>query len=425
MARLSQALHLRQLAQRLVASGSDAVHQPVVIFAALARLQRARPRLVASLRSSRGQLATQTLNHSKLKFWRGLAEPAQVLSSDLEELLQSLETTESWQQACASNAQHRSALAEQSWNYEARLNNVAELITRLKASVRAERRNKLIFWHHFDARGFVPQSWQTVLTALIQQGWVVVVSSSRLQESNKEALERAGCILSHRQNLGLCLGAYRDFCCLLNDQRSLRNQIQTLVLCNDSTLPLGGPNPFCLHAEQIHQTLEASGAKLMGLTDSVQTRAYHIQTYFLALNASLLQHPTWETFWFHLNPKGEKDDLIQRGEVGLSQWLLRHNIPLDAMYSLTSLLLESQTVLKALEQLDLRQPEQMNITLMCWEALLQAGCPVIKKQLLLEPPDFLPQSVPLAYLGRHLSAADQELSEDLSQLLQSRFLRPW
>ena len=64
-----------------------------------------------------------------------------------------------------------------------------------------------------------------------------------------------------------------------------------------TTLPLGGTKPFCLQTETIHQELKSSGAKLMGLTDSVQTRAYHLQTYFLALNSALLSDSLWTEFW--------------------------------------------------------------------------------------------------------------------------------
>ena len=424
MARLEQALQLRQLAQRLAASSQETLHQPAVVFGCLARLQNARPRLIASLRASLGQRASRRSQHPKLKLWQSLATPDQVSSNDLSELLAAIRQTESWQQACSTDERHRAAWSQEPWNYQARLNNAPELLRHLEAAFQPHQAVKLLFWHHFDAMGFVPQSWHNVLAALVQQGWVVVVSSSGLATNAEAALLRCGCLISHRQNLGLCLGAYRDFCCLLDGHRHLRERIQTLVLCNDSTLPLGGNKPFCLQAETIHQQLKSSEAKLMGLTDSVQTKAYHIQTYFLALNSALLSTSVWTDFWEALDLRGHKDDLIQRGEVGLSQWLLRHNIAVEAIYSLASILLQSATVDQALKQLDLRQPEQLNTTLMCWNALLNAGCPVIKKQLLLEPPEFLPQTIPMAGLSAHLTAADEALMQDLEHLLQSRFLKP-
>ena len=414
MARLKQALQLRTLAQRLAASDLECSHQPVVVFGSLASLNKARPRLVASLRATVGRQATRRFRQPKLKLWGTLATPDQVLTSDLEVLLRSLKQTEAWQQA----------LTPQRWNYEDRMDDAPELITNLQAASQTHQSMKLFFWHHFDAMGFVPQTWRNVLAELVQQEWVVVVSSTKLQPGVESALKQSGCLISGRKNLGLCLGAYRDFCCLLDDHRSLRDRIQTLVLCNDSTLALGGAQPFCLEADAMHQQLMTCGAKLIGLTDSVETNAYHIQTYFLALNSALLSDPNWTDFWNRFDLSGDKDDLIQRGEVGLSQWLLSHRIPLEAKYSLISILLKESAVQKTLKQLNLRQPEQINTTLMCWKALLKAGCPVIKKQLLLKPPDSLPQTVPLADLNAHLTAADQDLVEDLEHLLRSRFLRP-
>ena len=211
---------------------------------------------------------------------------------------------------------------------------------------------------------------------------------------------------------------------MLDKHHKLRDRIETLVLCNDSVLPLGGFKTFGRQLESIGQKLRISEAKLIGLTDSVETRAYHIQSYFLAINSSLLRSRIWSEFWGQVNLSGSKNELIQQGEVGLSQWLLRHNIPLEASYSLVSILLNSPIALHELELLDLRQPEQINTTLMCWAALLDSGCPVIKKQLLLEPPSSLAQAVPMAKLKDHLEAVDEGLVKDLERLLQSRFLKP-
>ena len=299
-----------------------------------------------------------------------------------------------------------------------------ELLKSLEAAFNQRQEVKLIFWHHFDALGYAPQSWQNVLAEMVKQGWVVVISSSGLETKTAEQLESLGCLISQRENLGRCLGAYRDFCRLLEQNQNLRDRIETLVLCNDSVLPLGGFEPFCQQAENIHTRISGAEAKLVGLTDSVETKAYHIQSYFLSLNLALLKSPAWIEFWINVDLTGCKDELIQKGEVGLSQWLLAHNIPLEATYSLVALLLNSPSISQALEQLDLRQPEQINTTLMCWTALLNTGFPVIKKQLLLEPPKFLNQTVPMAQLRAHLTVADEDLKKDLEHLLQSRFLKP-
>ena len=175
MARLKQALQLRQLSQRLAASSEVTVIQPAVVFGCLAKLQKARPLLITSLRASLGQRARRRSQHPKLKLWQSLATPDQVLSNDLSELLAAIRQTEAWQQACSTDERHRAAWSQEPWNYQARLNNAPELLRHLEAAFHPHQAVKLLFWHHFDAMGFVPQSWHNVLAALVQQGWVVVV----------------------------------------------------------------------------------------------------------------------------------------------------------------------------------------------------------------------------------------------------------
>ena len=421
MAHLEQALQLRLLAQRLAASDDACVTPPVLVFGALARLRRARPRLIASLRTGFGDQTVKRLQHPKLTLWKTLATPNLVKTNNTKELLFAIQQTVAWRKTKEAKQQRDKQLAQQPWNHRARLHEIEQLLQQLEDRCREQSETKLFFWHHYDALGFLPRSWQNVLDALQARGWIVVVSSSGLNDASQDQLQQSGCIISHRDNVGLCLGAYRDFCCLLNEHQHLRDQIQILVLCNDSTLPIGGHEPFCNEVDKISKTLRTDTARMIGLTDSVQTIAYHLQTYFLAINSSLLNAKCWPQFWEALNPHGDKDDLIQRGEVGLSQWLLKQGISLNACYSLASLLLSDPGANPELKDLDLRQPKEVNTTLMCWKALLQAGFPLIKKQLLLDPPHFLPQPIPMSELSHHLSETDQSLRDDLEQLLKSRF----
>ena len=423
MARLEQALQLRQLAQRLAASDETAASHPALVYGALARLQKARPRLIAGLRSQWGKQTVKRWQHPKLILWKTLATPNQVSTKTSNTLLQAIQQTEAWKQSQASQQQRDARLTQQPWNHRARLDKADRLIQQLDQQLSELNGAKLFFWHHYDALGFLPSSWQLILETLRKRGWIVVVSSSGLNQASQQQLEQTGCIITKRKNLGLCLGAYRDFCCLLNEHKHLCNQVQTLALCNDSTLPIGGHEPFCNDVDSIANNLRTDSSQMEGLTDSVQTTSYHIQTYFLAINACLLQDDCWPEFWEMLNPYGDKDDLIQRGEVGLSQWLLKQGVSINARYSLASILLNQPSANSELNDLDLRQPKEVNTTLMCWKALLKAGFPLIKKQLLLDPPHFLPRAIPMSELSQHLSAKDQKLRSDLEQLMKSRFFK--
>ena len=423
MAPLEQALQLRKLAQRLATSDEAIASHPQLVFGALVKLKKARPGLIAALSSGWGDQTIKRLEHPKLTLWRTLARPGQFKYETTNKLLRDIQETGAWKEIQTAKKLRDERLAAEPWNHHARLKKADRLITRLEQKLSEHSKVKLFFWHHYDSLGFLPRSWLNVLQTLRRRDWVVIVSSSGLNIDSQQQLERAGCIISERKNIGMCLGAYRDFCCLLSEHTHICNLIQNLVLCNDSTLPIGGDEPFCNQVESINTNLRTDAAQMIGMTDSVQTTAYHIQSYFLSINSCLLQKHCWTRFWERFNPYGEKDDLIQRGEIGLSQWLLKQGIHIKARYSLASILLGKTGAYPELKELDLRQPKEVNVTLMCWKALLRAGFPLIKKQLLFDPPHFLPRAIPMSELSEHLSNKDEHLSNDLEQLLKSRFLK--
>ena len=423
MARLEQALQLRQLAQRLVASNPDQGLDTSVVFAALTKLQRSRPRIVASLRRGLVCRTARKLNHSKLNLWAALARPAQANARQFSDLLSTVQQTDAWTQACAAALHHQESLAQQPWNYQARLQNAGQVLNNLRSRLQQSSGQRIVFWHHFDALGYVPISWREVLQALHRRGWVVVVSSSTLSDEASQQLESCGCIVSWRDNQGLCLGAYKDFCCLISDHTDLRDRLQSLVLCNDSTLPVGGPEPFCRDMERLTSNATEQAPELTGLTDSIETDAYHLQTYCIAANHALLTDPSWEQFWQQFNPFGSKDDLIQRGEIGLSQWLIKHDVSLQPSYSLTAMLLNSADLRSELDGHGLDHPNSINPTLMGWKTLLKQGFPLIKKHLLFDPPKVLSGPIPLSELADQLNTSNKQLEQDLKRLLQSRFLK--
>ena len=421
MARLNQALKLRQVASSLASEGPGEHITPTLLFGALAGLVRARPRLIAGLRSTASTGNIQKINHPKLKLWQALAHPRKLAPEEAKDLLTNLQQTQAWDIAIAAKHEHQKRLTNQAWNYQARLENEKTFIDNLKKATENQSNSKLIFWHHYDSLKYIPSSWKSILIELKHRGWVVIVSSSGLQHEEAKKLQEAGIVLSLRKNIGLCLGAYKDFCCLLRDHSNIRHNVETLILCNDSTLPIGGKIPFCNHIERIDQIIDRKSPELIGLTDSVQNRRYHVQSYFLAVNSPLVKTPDWAKFWNQLKLEGDKDKLIESGEIGLSQWLLSRGIKISAIYPLTSILLNSKKARKEIKQLDLRQPEEINMTLMCWRGLLEEGFPLIKKQLLLSPPHFLKRPAPMTELSVHLNDDDTELIQDLDPLVKSRF----
>ena len=123
MARLEQALQLRQLVQRLAACDPDQGLDMGVVYASLTKLQRSRPSIVASLRQGLICRTAHKINHSKLNLWAALAKPAQADSRHFRNLLSTVKQTDAWTQACDNALHQPESLALQPWGYKARIQN--------------------------------------------------------------------------------------------------------------------------------------------------------------------------------------------------------------------------------------------------------------------------------------------------------------
>ena len=250
----------------------------------------------------------------------------------------------------------------------------------------------------------------------------MVVSSSGLDADAKKALEASGIVISKRINLGLCLGAYRDFSCLLQESKEISARLQHLVLANDSTLPLGGPEPFINTLTEMVSKVSGVTAELSGITDSIERNAYHLQSYLLMANRPLLQDKAWNNFWQKFEIKGSKDNLIDNCEIGLSQELLRAGVILSARYSLMQTLLEEENTNEELDRFEVREPRSVNLSLYAWKGLLRQGCPLLKKQVLFNLRPYPRVAIPLTELKQFLKPEDNDLRNDLEELLRSHYL---
>lgn len=112
----------------------------------------------------------------------------------------------------------------------------------------------------------------------------------------------------HRENVGW------DFASWLAGLHALRpvlDDAQELLLTNDSVF---GP----LHPlQQSWDHPRIAGADFWGITDSWAIR-YHLQSYFVVLRRSVLDHPAFWTFLEVYGFPAEKRQVVREGEVGLT-----------------------------------------------------------------------------------------------------------
>ena len=417
MARLEEALQLRCLSDRLSAC-SQPPASPRHIMGALRRLGAGRPRLLKGLRLSRRLGLHLWGQHPKLRLWSAVAGYPTCTRHEAAALLDALQATEAWRQAGEALAMEQQQRLTVRWNHRGRLKDSEALLQALEA----RQPQRLAIWHHYDRRGLLPQSWLQALQAIQQAGWTVVVSSSGLRDDATSSLLASDALICRRHNRGLCLGAYRDLCCLLQERPALHQGLKHLLLANDSTLPIGGGSALatCLTAMAADNRNDLP--RLLGMTDSIERDRYHLQSYWLLANGALLTSRVWEDFWRSFALDGDKDALIDNGEIGLSQVLLSANVELRARHGLIAMLLDGEHISQRLNRFKVHEPRDINLSLHGWQDLLDAGCPLLKKQVLFNLGLSSQVPIPLTDLNPYLNHADQALRNDLQKLLQSRYL---
>lgn len=327
-----------------------------------------------------------------------------------------LETKHAWNQT-------KREIQSAGWNNRGRLGRNDWLengIGRLKGK-------KVVFWHHYDSRGFLSRSWMACLEELRKNGWVVVVSSSVLEQGQIRRLEDRGFHVLVRPNLGLCLGAYKDFAMWVSECISASDMAPQLMLfMNDSTLPIVRPEVFAgLVGTWLDRVMSCDRKFLWGLTDSVQLGTYHLQTYCFAASQHLIESVEWYRFWLGLDPDQEKQALIVTGELGLTQEMLSAGVDVGCEYSLTDLLAEAPSLGIELKEHEVVDPRCVNMTLFGWKTLASIGYPLIKKQAIFEPCEGrLPKIISLAELNAYVDEeARKDLWEDIRETTRSRFSR--
>ena len=427
--KVQTALNLRHLAQILQPNSTEDSarrSQALLTFQSLRRLRDSRPRLIRILRWTHSLGLTQ--GRAKLALWRQIACADSLIANfqdHAEDLREALKKTEAWKESHRLLGRRNQRRIRALWNHRGRIHQPDQLLNSLQQCIEKDQRSHVVFWHHYDERGFVPKTWLRSLQALRREGWLVVVSSSHLSERALQELEASQLLISQRQNLGLCLGAYRDFCCLLQERPALLSQLNCLVLANDSTLPVQGEQSLAGCFKEMRIQLEQKIPRLGGLTDSIERELYHLQSYLLMANAPLLSSKIWERFWRELDISGDKDTLIDRGEIGLSQSVIADGGDTWARHSLISMLANTNGSAQELTSYNIYQLRDVNLTLFAWQSLLRNGCPLIKKQVLFNPPSLdksVTKAIPLTQLQSHLQEADPDLLNDIEALLRSRHL---
>lgn len=162
----------------------------------------------------------------------------------------------------------------------------------------------------------------------------VTVSNLPLDEANRASLAQLSTVLIERANFGYDFGAYREGILAVEEQLP---RLRRLVLLNDSCwFPLPGSRDWLSLAEG--SDLDYAGAasnygidppdvdSFESLEWSYDTarRSFHYCSFAISLSRALIADPAFMRFWRGFRLSNAKSRTVRRGEIGLTQWAIRH-----------------------------------------------------------------------------------------------------
>jgi hypothetical protein len=252
----------------------------------------------------------------------------------------------------------------------------------VEPGLRPPRHEWLVIIVHFDVDGAVDPHVLTAIDTYLAAGADICVVTVDLEDVAIGPLrERCTHLVRKSSNDDLRdFGSWNLALDHLGD--ASLNRYPKVILTNDSTyFPARDPGAFLAR-------LHATPADVFAATDSLSGGRYHLQSYFLALSPNALRVLRPEIARRVAEQAGAtKLSLIQRFEVGLSEFILEQGLTTEAFCSIAAI----DDVAAALSPPDTRPISQLavsvtNLTHHFWRHTLDSGLPFLKVELLRDNP---------------------------------------
>jgi hypothetical protein len=186
----------------------------------------------------------------------------------------------------------------------------------------------------FPQGGLKPSHLVTLRYLVAKRYAPVVVSNIPLSEDDRASVLDHCHRLIERPNFGYDFGGYRDGILSLKTDF---DRLDNLVLLNDSCwFPLPGTSDWLDDARALGVDF-AGAASNYGMTPqppgtyAFEEWAYrsdnphfHYCSFALRISQRLLRDKGFQRFWTDFSLTNDKVEVVQRGEVGLSQWVMRN-----------------------------------------------------------------------------------------------------
>ena len=221
---------------------------------------------------------------------------------------------------------------------------------------------------HYDPNDRIAEHVLYYLAALRRAGFsITVISTARLDATQRGKLAAIGAELVLRENAGLDFGSWAAGLARLRDASGQLRIGGRLLLANDSVFgPLG----------DLGEALERLSRLQGDVHAMVESReiAPHLQSWFLLFSPAAWRHPAFERAFGQNFAAMSKAEIIERAEIGLSADLRAAGLRLAA--------LASDPPRGGAQRLMRENPAQF-----LWRSLIERdGAPFVKIELLRDNP---------------------------------------
>lgn len=182
----------------------------------------------------------------------------------------------------------------------------------------------------------------------------IVVSNLPLSDQDRYQLQQHAALVIERPNVGYDFGGYRDG--ILEIEQALPT-LDRLWLLNDSVWMLSRPTSWFMQARSLDKHFIGAtsnlsilrrslwGAKRFDASDyrkiswhhKPDNPSFHYGSYALCIGSAILKDPRFLAYWRKLEIRDNKNQTVRRGEIGLSQWVLKHSYTHAATHEIDTL----------------------------------------------------------------------------------------
>ena len=198
-----------------------------------------------------------------------------------------------------------------------------------------------------------------VLAMIVKEGISpVVVSNLPLSDEQISTLSPLTAKIIERPNIGYDFGGYRDGILALE---GILPELDRLYILNDSAWMVDAPSSWFVDARAKDVDFcgatsnygikrhDAANFRDLRWQYTAQHRNFHYASYALAIGKAILSDPSFTSFWKSFRLSNHKRRTVRRGEIGLTQWVMRKGYSHAATCSVMNL----DTEISALDNAEL------------------------------------------------------------------------